>query len=133
MTNQELKEAIKEISRIKSLQTREKSLRDKVIKEIKKRRKEKLNLGNGDYVMLKEVNTYEYSPLDLFSQNFKFTLSSISEFCDLVSIVKKKVYAKYGDNYLTETFNPTDVRTSVQLSYKVSINGENSFVRGIDL
>lgn len=62
MTNTEIKEAIKEIIRIKSLKYREQELRQKIFKELRKRCKGKLQLGGEDFVKIITVDTKESNP-----------------------------------------------------------------------
>lgn len=143
MTNTEIKEAIKEIIRIKSLQCKERELRGKIIKELSKRRKDKLGLGGEDFVKVTDVVTKCYSPFVLFCELYKFDaadvespntkarLSAVEEFCELVSILKGAVKDRHGEKYF-DRMNPESERSHPQLSYKVSLDEKNS-LRGIDL
>lgn len=136
MTNTEIKEAIKEIVRIKALKEKEKRLRKRIVDELNKRRKNKLQLGGNDFVKLTTCNTNIYDPFELFfevaSEPMNIdgievaSIDDIRKFCSLISILKGKA----GD-YLCK-LSPLGVKQHQQLSYSVSLDERNS-LRGIDL
>lgn len=145
MTNNEIREAINEIIRIKALKCREQELRQKIFKELRKRRKDKLGLGGEDFVKITPIETKEYSPWDLFklmcSTSFvtakgitmpdAVLSKDVKAFCELVNIVKGEVKSQLGQNFF-DSMTPNGVRSHDQLSYSVSLDEKNR-VRGIDL
>jgi len=143
MTNNEIRGSIKEIIRIKALKCREQELREKIFKELRKRRKDKLGLGGEDFVKITEVETKEYSPFVLFCKLYKFDaeevespntkarLSSVEDFCEMVSILKGAVKERYGEKFFDRII-PVGSRSHNQLSYSISLDEKNR-VRGIDL
>lgn len=63
MKNNEIRKAIKRLAYIKSLQSEAKELRQGIITEMEKRRKDKINLGGPneeDYVCLREKESSQF-------------------------------------------------------------------------
>jgi hypothetical protein len=140
MTNNEIRECIKEIIRIKALKCREQELRDRIFKELRKRRKDKLGLGDEDFVKITSVETNEYDPFLMFCKIFTvdpadgsalIPIDEVAELCRVLSIAKGAVRERYGKNFF-DRLTPESSRYHDQLSYSVSLDEKNR-VRGIDL
>lgn len=145
MTNQEIRAAVLRIVQIKAWKEEEKVLRESIIKEMKRRRKEKLDLGGPnkeDYVCLRTNRVEEINPKTLLRY-----LEDKSEdagwrpehahriFCECVRVVQRKMDDTIGTNetnHLKEQLPKLFRYNQEQLTYKISMDDKNQ-VRGIDL
>lgn len=145
MTNQEIREAITRMFQIKSLKEEENNLRMKIIKEMKRRRKTKLDLGGPnqeDYVCLREEEFSDIVPSSLLT----YLMDKASDaglpkenalplFLSCIAVVKKKISENLGESELNHirSFLPVQNKRSHEfLTYKISTDDKNQ-MRGIDL
>lgn len=145
MTNAQIRAAILRIVAIKALREEEKELRRKVIKEMKKRRKEKLDLGGPskeDYVCLRKEEVHEIMPGALLT-NLEDKSSdaglprrnAMGIFLQVVQVQLgrlREVLGRSEADHLRSTLDTLYRYDREYLTYKISTDEKNQ-VRGIDL
>ena len=145
MNNHEIREAVLRIAYIKSLGEEAQKLREKIIREMKKRRKDKLDLGGPvkeDYVCLRESERTDIDPeallvyltdkADDFGGDKKVAMRM---FLKSVRVVQKDLTDVIGEEeaeHVRSTLKQIYRYTRETLTYKVSTDDKNQF-RGIDL
>lgn len=145
MNNEQVRQAVLRIVHIKSLQEEEQMLRMNIIKEMKKRRKKKLDLGGPnkeDYVCLHESEMRTIDPEALFvwlhdkaDDAGGSPKAATNIFLKCVSVVNNKVEEVLGRadaDHIRSTLKTNYLSESEWLSYKISTDEKNQ-VRGIDL
>lgn len=145
MKNSEIRAAVIRIVQIKSLREEERDLRERIIKEMKRRRKEKLDLGGPtkeDYVCLRSSEYREVQPEALLTNledkavdaghpraNAKPTFFK----CVKVQLSKMREVLGRGEaDHLRASLDSDFLYTQETLTYKISTDDKNQ-VRGIDL
>jgi hypothetical protein len=144
MTNKEIRAAILRIVQIKSLQEEEAMLRLKVIKEIKRRRKEKLDLGGPkkeDYVCYRTNAVNEIPSAEFLTWLEDRAVDSggskemaLRTFVQCVTVTKNKCRSIIGTAEVDRLDDAIGKFKYYQerLTYKISTDDKNQ-VRGIDL
>jgi hypothetical protein len=139
MNNNELREAIKKIARIKMYKEEESILREKIKQELKTRGKIKINLGgpeSEDYVKLNISNVAVYSPDDLFNYLIDYYKRDLwragSELARMCCVSAKSIDEYFGNGSAGRLIRPSRFSEREQISYRISSDKGNA-VRGIDL
>jgi hypothetical protein len=145
MTNAEIRAAILRIVFIKSLKEEEVMLRSKVIREMKKRRKEKLDLGGPnkeDYVCLRSVDVKEIRPEALLTYFEDRAVdaglkkeSVLQTFLRCIQVKINRLREEIGRaeaDHLRSSLKVNYLFSQEFLTYKISTDEKNQ-VRGIDL
>lgn len=139
MNNNELREAIKRIARIKMYKEEETILREKIKQELKTRGKIKINLGgpeSEDYVKLNISNVAVYDPDDLFDylidKNKRDLLAAGRELAMICSVSARSIEEYFGKGFAGILIQPSKFTEREQISYRISSDKGNA-VRGIDL
>lgn len=145
MTNNEIRAAVLRIVAIKALREEELELRQKIIKEMKKRRKEKLDLGGPskeDYVCLRQEEVHEIDASALLT-NLEdkahdaglVRKDAMPTFLQCIQVKlnrMREVLGRSEADHLRETLLTQFRYNREYITYKVSTDDKNQ-VRGIDL
>lgn len=145
MNNIALRAAVLRLAHIKALKDEEFGIRQEIIKEFKKRGKDKIDLGGPtqeDYICLKDIQIYDVDPnllLAYLSRRYDGTEEgvegAIRQFIRCIRVVKRKlkdVFDSDDVSFISKQFNTLYCQTDKRITYKISVD-ENNQVRGIDL
>lgn len=145
MTNAEIRAAVLRIVQIKGYKEEEKKLRQSIIREMNKRRKQKLDLGGPnreDYICLRSSDYIAIRPEALLTyledKATEVGFPSKSAWptffkCIKVQVIRlREVFGRNEADHIRSTVKSDFLYSQDTLTYKISTD-DNNQVRGIDL